>query len=263
MRECSCTSSGASIARHGNRTPPPASARARRPTQPRGPPAARLAAGACARRRPAHRIQPPAQGLAGRAARARGRARRAGSRAIRAPRRGRHPAAGRTRRRPGGRERAAAARRPVRVHPGRLRGGLRVLHDRADGLLRQLGSGEIVAQVALARRLRRVHKVVFMGMGEPAHNLDAVLDAIELLGTEGAVAAQEPGVVDRRRPARLRAPAADARSSRRSRCRCTPRARSCAPRCCRAPRASTRPSWSSSAKRGRARAAIRSSTNGR
>lgn len=56
-----------------------------------------------------------------------------------------------------------------------------------DGLLRQLDSGEIVAQVALARRLRRVHKVVFMGMGEPAHNLDAVVDAIELLGTEGAV----------------------------------------------------------------------------
>ena len=56
-----------------------------------------------------------------------------------------------------------------------------------DGLLRQLDSGEIVAQVALARRLRRVHKVVFMGMGEPAHNLDAVVDAIELLGSEGAV----------------------------------------------------------------------------
>ncbi len=56
-----------------------------------------------------------------------------------------------------------------------------------DGLLRQLDSGEIVAQVALARRLRRVHKVVFMGMGEPAHNLDAVIEAIELLGTEGAV----------------------------------------------------------------------------
>ena len=56
-----------------------------------------------------------------------------------------------------------------------------------DGLLRQLDSGEIVAQVALARRLRRVHKVVFMGMGEPAHNLDAVIEAIELLGTEGAL----------------------------------------------------------------------------
>jgi 23S rRNA (adenine2503-C2)-methyltransferase len=55
------------------------------------------------------------------------------------------------------------------------------------GLLRQLGSAEIVAQVALARRLRPVHKVVFMGMGEPAHNLDNVMEAIELLGNEGAI----------------------------------------------------------------------------
>ena len=56
-----------------------------------------------------------------------------------------------------------------------------------DGLLRQLGSAEIVAQVVLARSLRRVHKVVFMGMGEPAHNLDNVVEAIETLGTDGAI----------------------------------------------------------------------------
>jgi 23S rRNA (adenine2503-C2)-methyltransferase len=55
------------------------------------------------------------------------------------------------------------------------------------GLLRQVGSAEIVAQVALARRLRPVKKVVFMGMGEPAHNLDNVLEAIELLGTAGGI----------------------------------------------------------------------------
>ncbi len=55
------------------------------------------------------------------------------------------------------------------------------------GLQRQLGSAEIVAQVALARGLRPVHKVVFMGMGEPAHNLDNVLDAISLLGTVGQI----------------------------------------------------------------------------
>jgi len=57
-----------------------------------------------------------------------------------------------------------------------------------DGLLRQLGSAEIVAQVVLARRLRAVSKVVFMGMGEPAHNLDNVLEAIQLLGTQGGIA---------------------------------------------------------------------------
>jgi len=56
-----------------------------------------------------------------------------------------------------------------------------------DGLLRQLGSAEIVAQVALARTLRAVGKVVFMGMGEPAHNLDNVLEAIDLLGTAGGI----------------------------------------------------------------------------
>jgi 23S rRNA (adenine2503-C2)-methyltransferase len=56
-----------------------------------------------------------------------------------------------------------------------------------DGLVRQLGSAEIVAQVALARSLRPVKKVVFMGMGEPAHNLDNVMDAIDLLGTEGNI----------------------------------------------------------------------------
>jgi 23S rRNA (adenine2503-C2)-methyltransferase len=56
-----------------------------------------------------------------------------------------------------------------------------------DGLLRQLGSAEIVAQVVLARKRRAVSKVVFMGMGEPAHNLDNVLEAIQLLGTQGNI----------------------------------------------------------------------------
>jgi len=55
------------------------------------------------------------------------------------------------------------------------------------GLLRQLGSAEIVAQVVLARTRRAVRRVVFMGMGEPAHNLDNVLEAIDLLGTVGAI----------------------------------------------------------------------------
>jgi len=57
-----------------------------------------------------------------------------------------------------------------------------------EGLVRQVGSAEIVAQVALARTLRPVRKVVFMGMGEPSHNLDQVLEAIDLLGTAGNIA---------------------------------------------------------------------------
>jgi 23S rRNA (adenine2503-C2)-methyltransferase len=56
-----------------------------------------------------------------------------------------------------------------------------------EGLIRQVGSAEIVAQVALARTLRPVKKVVFMGMGEPSHNLDAVMQAIDLLGTVGNI----------------------------------------------------------------------------
>lgn len=56
-----------------------------------------------------------------------------------------------------------------------------------EGLIRQVGSAEIVAQVVLARTLRPVKKVVFMGMGEPSHNLDAVMEAIDLLGTVGNI----------------------------------------------------------------------------
>jgi 23S rRNA (adenine2503-C2)-methyltransferase len=56
-----------------------------------------------------------------------------------------------------------------------------------EGLKRHLGSAEILAQVALARARHPVRKVVFMGMGEPAHNLDNVLEAIEALGTDGGV----------------------------------------------------------------------------
>lgn len=56
-----------------------------------------------------------------------------------------------------------------------------------DGLLRQLDSAEIVAQVVLGRSRRVVKRVVFMGMGEPAHNLENVLAAIDLLGTAGGI----------------------------------------------------------------------------
>ena len=57
-----------------------------------------------------------------------------------------------------------------------------------SGLLRQLTSLEILAQVALARRERTVKRVVFMGMGEPSHNLPAVLEVLSFLGREGGFA---------------------------------------------------------------------------
>lgn len=56
-----------------------------------------------------------------------------------------------------------------------------------DGLLRQVDSGEMVAQVVLARQRRTVSRVVFMGMGEPSHNMDNVLEAIGTLGTYGGI----------------------------------------------------------------------------
>lgn len=65
--------------------------------------------------------------------------------------------------------------------------GCRFCMTGVGGLQRQLGSAEIVAQVVRARLQRAVDKVVFMGMGEPAHNLDAVLEAIELLGSAGGI----------------------------------------------------------------------------
>ena len=56
-----------------------------------------------------------------------------------------------------------------------------------DGLIRQVDSAEMVAQVVLARRRRKLRRVVFMGMGEPSHNLDNVLEAIDTLGLHAAI----------------------------------------------------------------------------
>ena len=65
------------------------------------------------------------------------------------------------------------------------------------GLARNLTAGEIVGQfVALrqeARRVgRRLQTLVFMGMGEPLHNLDAVLPAV------GRIAGNELGALGRK-----------------------------------------------------------------
>ena len=65
--------------------------------------------------------------------------------------------------------------------------GCRFCMTGKSGLIRQVSSMEILAQFVLARRQRVVKKVVFMGMGEPAHNLDNVLEAIDLLGTDGNI----------------------------------------------------------------------------
>jgi 23S rRNA (adenine2503-C2)-methyltransferase len=59
-----------------------------------------------------------------------------------------------------------------------------------DGLIRNLSVGEIVEQFmhlrAEARKSnRRIASLVFMGMGEPMHNLDHVISAIRLLAEPG------------------------------------------------------------------------------
>jgi 23S rRNA (adenine2503-C2)-methyltransferase len=102
------------------------------------------------------------------------------------------------------------------------------------GLVRQVTSGEIVAQVALARARRPVKKVVFMGMGEPAHNLDNVLEAIELLGLQGNLGHKNL-VLDGRRSARVRTlPHGAVKPALALSLHTTKR--SCAKRCCRARR---------------------------
>ncbi|MBL9133219.1 MAG: 23S rRNA (adenine(2503)-C(2))-methyltransferase RlmN [Verrucomicrobiaceae bacterium] len=54
------------------------------------------------------------------------------------------------------------------------------------GFARHLRPGEIVAQVHHARRVlaesgRRLRNLVFMGMGEPLHNYDAVMTALDII----------------------------------------------------------------------------------
>jgi 23S rRNA (adenine2503-C2)-methyltransferase len=69
--------------------------------------------------------------------------------------------------------------------------GCRFCKTGEAGLLRQLSADELLAQVALAQRERRardlapLRRVVLMGMGEPAHNLPAVLVALTHLGGAG------------------------------------------------------------------------------
>jgi len=55
------------------------------------------------------------------------------------------------------------------------------------GLKRNLTAREIVEQVIHARRTMRIDRVVYMGMGEPSHNLANVVDAVAWLKHEGAI----------------------------------------------------------------------------
>jgi 23S rRNA (adenine2503-C2)-methyltransferase len=71
-------------------------------------------------------------------------------------------------------------------------------HTGTQGLVRNLTAAEIVAQVQVARddlgewptslENRRLSNVVFMGMGEPLYNLDAVADALDILSDNEGIA---------------------------------------------------------------------------
>ena len=66
--------------------------------------------------------------------------------------------------------------------------GCRFCATATMGLVRNLSAGEIVDQLYRARALLadsdRISNLVFMGMGEPLNNLDAVLRAVEILGAD-------------------------------------------------------------------------------
>ncbi|HKJ04910.1 MAG TPA: 23S rRNA (adenine(2503)-C(2))-methyltransferase RlmN [Geopsychrobacteraceae bacterium] len=49
------------------------------------------------------------------------------------------------------------------------------------GLIRNLEPAEIINQVCAARKDGPIHNIVLMGMGEPLHNLDNVVKALEIL----------------------------------------------------------------------------------
>ena len=140
--------------------------------------------------------------------------------------------------------------------------GCRFCMTGKSGLIRQVTSMEILAQVVLARRMRAVKKVVFMGMGEPAHNLENVLEAIDLLGTEGGIGHKNLVFSTVGDPRVFEALPGSA-SSPRWRCRYTRPRRNCARTCCRARRESRPKRWSNSANSTPATRAIRSSINGR
>ncbi|MBK8095536.1 MAG: radical SAM protein [Planctomycetes bacterium] len=58
------------------------------------------------------------------------------------------------------------------------------------GVRRNLTADEIVEQVVHARRRLPIDRVVFMGMGEPTHNLDTVLTAIARIKDEAQIGAR-------------------------------------------------------------------------
>jgi 23S rRNA (adenine2503-C2)-methyltransferase len=55
------------------------------------------------------------------------------------------------------------------------------------GVERHLTTDEIVEQIVHCRRAMRIDRVVFMGMGEPSHNLEAVMAAVARIKDEALI----------------------------------------------------------------------------
>ena len=56
------------------------------------------------------------------------------------------------------------------------------------GILGDLTAGEIIEQFVHANDITKLRNVVFMGMGEPLHNYDAVMQAIEIMRDDRGLA---------------------------------------------------------------------------
>ena len=159
-------------------------------------------------------------------------------------------------------------RHGVRVVAGRVRDGLHVLRDRPGRVRppprrrrdRRAGGAGPARLVRSACR-----NVVFMGMGEPLANYDAVWASVERLHDDlGHLGPPHHGQ-HRRRRARDAPPGARSRSRSRSRCRSTRPTTSCATRSCRStaatrsPRCSTPPPRSPGARGRRVSSSTRAS----
>jgi adenine C2-methylase RlmN of 23S rRNA A2503 and tRNA A37 len=59
------------------------------------------------------------------------------------------------------------------------------------GVERHLSTDEIVEQIVHARRVMRIDRIVFMGMGEPSHNLDNVMAAVARIRDEVLISAKK------------------------------------------------------------------------
>ncbi len=65
--------------------------------------------------------------------------------------------------------------------------GCRFCASGMNGLKRNLSAAEIVEQVIHARREMKIDRIVYMGMGEPSHNVANVLEAVAILKRDAGI----------------------------------------------------------------------------